>query len=118
MSSRLLAASPSRRGGARLRARTGAGRRAHIDGRLDHPVVHVSWSDAQAYCAWAGKRLPTEREWEYAARGGLEQKLFAWGDKLEPEGEHRSPHAPGSGHTRRLLSLPPRVLRALPGRRT
>ncbi|THD63491.1 MAG: formylglycine-generating enzyme family protein [Bradyrhizobium sp.] len=57
--------------------------------RLDHPVVHVSWNDAKAYCRWSRTRLPTEAEWEFAARGGIEQAIYPWGDDLTPDGEHR-----------------------------
>ncbi len=64
------------------------GRGTQIKDRMDHPVVHVTWSDAMAYCAWAKKRLPTEAEYEYAARGGVEQQRFPWGDELEQGGEH------------------------------
>jgi formylglycine-generating enzyme required for sulfatase activity len=55
----------------------------------EHPVVHVSWNDAAAFCSWVGGRLPTEAEWECAARGGLVGARFPWGDELTPAGEWR-----------------------------
>lgn len=60
-----------------------------IEGRADHPVVHVSWSDACTYAAWCGKTLPTEAQWERAARGEREQARFPWGGDLTPGGQHR-----------------------------
>lgn len=65
------------------------GRDSSIEGRSNHPVVHVSWNDALAYCAWSGTSLPTEAQWEYAARGGLEEKTYVWGNELLPDGDHQ-----------------------------
>jgi formylglycine-generating enzyme len=70
--------------GADWRSPEGPG--SDVKQRQNHPVVHVDWYDAQAYAAWAGKRLPSEAEWECAARGGLDSARFAWGDELTPRG--------------------------------
>ncbi|WP_430542561.1 formylglycine-generating enzyme family protein [Streptomyces iconiensis] len=72
--------------GARWDAPEGPG--SGLEGRWDHPVGHVGWSDARAFCAWDGGRLPTEEEWEYAARGGLDLARYPWGDDLTPGGVH------------------------------
>jgi formylglycine-generating enzyme required for sulfatase activity len=66
------------------------GPQTSIDGLERHPVVHVAYEDVEAYCNWAGKEVPTEAEWEYAARGGIEGAEFAWGNEREPNGKMMS----------------------------
>jgi formylglycine-generating enzyme required for sulfatase activity len=93
------------------------GPRSSISGLDDHPVVHVAYRDAEAYAKWAGKALPTEAEWEFAARGGLEDAEFAWGNELMPGGRrmantwqgifpHENLEADGSARTSPVTAFP------------
>ena len=88
------------------------GKGSHIGGLDEHPVVQVGYRDAEAYATWVGKALPTEAEWEFAARGGLKDKPYVWGDEERPGGKIMCNHWQGK-FPERVLELA--VKRMLPG---
>ena len=94
------------------------GPESSIEGMRDHPVVHIAYEDAEAYAQWKDKALPSETEWEFAARGGLDGKIFCWGDEMNPGGKimantwqgefpWKSTKPPGQDRTMPVGSFPP-----------